>query len=324
MSISHANPSQLQPSDDPDGPILQIGADRLIEGVERLTAADQKADPEHARRFIQFASENQIDLKKFWARADHQGNLLHSTLCVPSPGRTCMMFSTNPSKEGDIRSVAGVIKHACLELVEGELDLAQALLEPSEKSLHDAYLRAGFTPLATLHYLERPLPTRLIEPESAWPDDVTITTYKNDQNVQLERILDDSYTNTLDCPGLFGLRDTRDILEGHRASGEFDPSLWFILNVDGQPRGVLLLNPAPASHAVELVYMGLAPNARGRGLGRRLLTHGLNALVGRREHNVTLAVDENNAPAQELYRRAGFRAVLRRRALIRSLRSKDA
>ena len=62
-----------------------------------------------------------------------------------------------------------------------------------------------------------------------------------------------------------------------------------------------LLNPASQGQCVELVYLGLALFARGRGLGRRLLRHGIRLLRGRRERLMTLAVDDRNAPALRLY-----------------------
>jgi ribosomal-protein-alanine N-acetyltransferase len=82
---------------------------------------------------------------------------------------------------------------------------------------------------------------------------------------------------------------------------------------------MLLLNRSPASNTIELVYLGLAPAARGRGLGRQLLRHGLHLLGRREERAITLAVDEQNDPALALYRGEGFRRVLRRIALIRPL-----
>ena len=70
---------------------------------------------------------------------------------------------------------------------------------------------------------------------------------------------------------------------------------------------------------MELVYLGLAPGARGRGLGRQLLRHGLGLLHERRERSVTLAVDSRNTPALSLYESEGFRPAVQRAALIRSL-----
>src|SRR5690606_2862219 len=137
----------------------------------------------------------------------------------------------------------------------------------------------------------------------------------------LLRVLEESYENTLDCPGLRGLRETRDILCGHQATGTFDPSLWTLLFERGAACGALLLNPVPHHRSIELVYLGLAPRARGRGCGKLLLQHGLALLASRDERIVSLAVDEQNAPALALYRSAGFTLSLRRIALVRSLRA---
>ena len=119
---------------------------------------------------------------------------------------------------------------------------------------------------------------------------------------------------------LFRSREPQDILAGHRATGNFDPSLWTLLRIDAEPVGVVLLNPFPEQRTIELVYLGLAPVIRGRGRGRQLLRHALRLLHGRRERIVTLAVDEQNAPALRIYRAEGFRDELRRVALIRPLR----
>jgi ribosomal protein S18 acetylase RimI-like enzyme len=158
-------------------------------------------------------------------------------------------------------------------------------------------------------------------PTPEWPPGATVHTYDDHRREELVSILEATYEGTLDCPDLCGRRDTADILEGHRSTGRFDPSLWTILRLDGRPAGVLLMNPSNVGGSIELVYVGLAPFARGRGLATQLLRHGLSLLGGRSERTISLAVDDRNAPALTLYRREGFRPVLRRIAMIRSIRT---
>ena len=63
-----------------------------------------------------------------------------------------------------------------------------------------------------------------------------------------------TYRDSLDCPGLNGVRQIEDIIAGHKASGEFDPALWFLLceqpaqrsNGNGQPSA---RRPAPEPRA---------------------------------------------------------------------------
>jgi len=217
-------------------------------------------------------------------------------------------------------ALAGLIDHACGQLFSHDLHLAQVLLEPQDTALREAFLGGGFDDLARLAYMECPVPRRPRRSRAELPNGVTVEVWTEDLKAETLEILDASYEDTLDCPGLRGLRETEDILAGHSGTGEFDPELWTLMRVDGAPSGVLLLNHSPASNTLELVYMGLAKRVQGRGLGRRLLHHGLHRVAERPERAVTLAVDERNEPAIALYRGEGFRRVLRRVALIRSLR----
>ncbi|MCH2162413.1 MAG: GNAT family N-acetyltransferase, partial [Phycisphaerales bacterium] len=109
------------------------------------------------------------------------------------------------------------------------------------------------------------------------------------------------------------------ILEGHLAAGVFIPEWWSLLKVDGKAEGVLLFNRAADGNTIELVYLGLAREVRGRGLGRVLLSNGLAGLDNARGRGVVLAVDRANGPAVRLYRRFGFRLSIRRIAYVQSI-----
>lgn len=86
---------------------------------------------------------------------------------------------------------------------------------------------------------------------------------------------------------------------------------------------MLLLGDHPDQNAVELVYVGVTPEARGAGLGRRLVEEGLR--LGRERERVALflAVDERNSYAVSVYEDLGF-VPLARRELFLWLRSSSA
>jgi ribosomal protein S18 acetylase RimI-like enzyme len=96
--------------------------------------------------------------------------------------------------------------------------------------------------------------------------------------------------------------------------------LWGVL-VDGAGKamGCLLLGEIPARRCLELVYLGLVPEARGRGLGRILMQRVLGIASRRHFEVTTLAVDAANVPAVGLYRRCGYVSVAQRIAMIRRL-----
>ncbi len=321
MTISQANPDQLRPpEDDNPGTIVQIGPARRAEAIERLVSTGRDPDRAAAERFLHYARTNAVRLDGLWALLTPGDRLTFTVLAVPSQGRTAMVFASHPRREQDTGPVAGLIDHACRQVAGWDVELAQSLLEPSETLERTAFLEAGFSELARLSYLERPLSRTNPAPPPQWPPTARIEPYRDDLHPVLLQILEHSYEQTLDCPGLYGLRRTEDIVAGHKATGRFDPKLWTLLWFDDRPAGAILLNAFPAHKPVELVYLGLAPPARGRGLGRQLLRHGLSLLHGRRERSLTLAVDQRNSPALSLYEAEGLRPIVQRVALIRSLR----
>jgi ribosomal protein S18 acetylase RimI-like enzyme len=322
MSLPHSEAERLHR--DGSGGSFRVErvaqADRT-EAVRRLVAGGGEPQPGQARRFLEYADVHGVCLDWLWARRGSGGEVRHAVLVVPNPGRTAMVFASEPRSEAEVGELAEVLTHAARELEPAPVDLAQALLDPGEALPRRAFLRAGYTELANLSYLDRPLTELRRGPAPRWPEGITATAYDPSRRDELLGILIGSYEETLDCPGLGGMRRPEDILAGHQATGIFEPALWTILREGETGIGALLLNPSPDRGVVELVYLGLVKSARGRGLGALLLRHGLRTLAGRRERRITLAVDEANAPALRLYDREGFRRAARRVALVRSLRA---
>ena len=125
--------------------------------------------------------------------------------------------------------------------------------------------------------------------------------------------------DTLDCPELCGLRRTDDVIASHLATGVFHPETWWLVFEDGEPEGCVLMSHCPEHDSVELVYLGLSPRLRRRGLGERLLRCAIARCARYSAASVTCAVDRRNAPAVALYERLGFRAFASRIALVRGL-----
>jgi [ribosomal protein S18]-alanine N-acetyltransferase len=69
-----------------------------------------------------------------------------------------------------------------------------------------------------------------------------------------------------------------------------------------------------AAGEAEILSVAIAPRQRGRRLARPLLDLHLRRLAGLGTRAVFLEVDEKNAPARALYRRAGFYDVGRRKS----------
>ena len=68
------------------------------------------------------------------------------------------------------------------------------------------------------------------------------------------------------------------------------------------------------------MYLGIAPHARGQGLGALMMRQALAVAGASGCGLLSLAVDSRNAPALKLYYRSGMSRVCSRIALLRDLR----
>jgi mycothiol synthase len=263
------------------------------------------------------AAAQGVDLSRLWV-AREGDRIRAAALLIPHPGRTGLLLASPPEDDDHARLV-GRTAAALLDSVAGTgIRLVQALSSPGEALRTTAWTSAGLRHLASLDYMERP---RELQASRRPPvPGVELAPWDASDRGVLERLLPATYVETLDCPGLASMRDPADILDGHLAVGAHDPALWTIAWASGVPVAALLLSAAPDSDSVEVVYLGIVPRMRGRGLGSSLLAHGLGMVAQRRERTVALAVDARNTPAVALYARAGFRTVRRREAFVAPVR----
>lgn len=134
---------------------------------------------------------------------------------------------------------------------------------------------------------------------------------------RLKAVLSATYTDTLDCPQLNALRDLEDVLQGYRATGTPRTDGWWILQFGKQDVGCLLLADFPGNRQIELVYLGLAPTARGKGWGRLLVRYAQWFALQATRDQLVLAVDSTNQPAQTLYSDTGFVAWKQRSVFVK-------
>jgi ribosomal protein S18 acetylase RimI-like enzyme len=318
---------------------IRIPRELELSAAARLVGDAGGSRGQAARRMVTAAAMHGIDLSWMWGTVERAGDrptrVRQVCLVVPGTGKTAMCILSGPIGAGspaDHHERVAAVNAGCEFLDEErartggrDIRLAQALPEPTEPWAVSAFLDAGFSKVGDLAYLRRPRPTAAL-PASApvWPEGVTVRTVKgggprDPDRADLIAALDRSYVETLDCPELCGLRDTADVLDSHRATGVFDPSLWWLVYLHDQPHGCMLLNRCPDHGTAELVYLGISPELRARKLGSGLLRMGLARLDSTGGLPVTCAVDLRNAPALRLYERLGFHEFGRRVALVRPI-----
>ncbi|MGO9471266.1 MAG: GNAT family N-acetyltransferase [Isosphaeraceae bacterium] len=213
---------------------------------------------------------------------------------------------------------AALVQSALIELKARGIRLAQAVLDESAGPQAARDLNRGGMPRVTdLLYLERE--TSL--PMGSAPGgsqtrpthglgcqiDFDWRPFEPAMEGEFRSVLLATYQGSLDMPELEGARELDDILQGHRSAGRFVPERWQLGRIPGEPAAaaVLLLAEIPHRNVWEIIYLGLTPSARGRGLGRKALKHAVE-LAGPHVPRLELAVDLRNIPATRLYQSTGF------------------
>jgi len=220
------------------------------------------------------------------------------------------------TEEGDPQVARGLLRAACGYLKQAGAEIAQAIVSPEDHRQATRLTTARFVWMADLLYLAS---TERQFPHDAPAASLQFEPYRAEEHERMQRVIERTYVGTLDCPKLSGIRNMDDVLEGYRATGQFRAAWWLFVRDGAGDIGCLLLTDHPQPGQVELIYMGVVPEARGKGHGILITRHAqwLACLAGR--SRLVLAVDASNGPARTTYERAGFVAWAQRSVFMRSL-----
>lgn len=213
----------------------------------------------------------------------------------------------------------------CRRIDATDARLGQSLLTPDDLVEAELLFRHGFAHAADLFFLARTLQPSDAELSASDSQKepllagrtVMKETFRDDNASRFAAVIEQSYRHSLDCPYLKDFRSGSEALASHKLSGVFDPSSWMLYSVDRRDAGVLLLNEHPDQDAIELVYIGVTPESRGLGLGRRMVRDGVRLAARRGRSAMFLAVDCENRFANTVYSEFSFAELARRRVLLR-------
>jgi RimJ/RimL family protein N-acetyltransferase len=228
------------------------------------------------------------------------------------PGNTAIVMVPHPSVLAiDAEQQYELTVQALAQLAPLDLHYVQALLEPQASGRRALLERAGFRRLAPLLYLERAVVHPWTDPPSASFEWIP---YGPEAHAEFSAVLQATYEQSADCPELTGIRPVADVIAAHQASGRFDPQLWEIARVEGQFAGCLLLSHVLDASMLEIVYVGVVPAFRRRGVGSALVRRAVEQCRRQRVHRLTVVVDGRNDAARRLYERFALRLIAQRDA----------
>lgn len=309
----------------PDGlEVRPAGPGELSAGLRLLLGEGHRpADDAQVLSFTATAVRKQYDLSTMRVVSRSGGGrvapptLVYAVLTLVQPGGVALVLTPGAVDMAFVEAAAEAVRQS-LDTCGGHV-LAQALVDGDEPTAALPLQRCGFEPLATLLYLHRTLHGTTVPPPPPSADGrlLRAVTYAPETHGLFRRALLSSYIGSQDCPRLSGVRDVDDVLAGHRAAGVHDPKLWTVLCDGDEPAAVVLLSPTEHEPSLELVYLGVSPAYRHRGLGHWCLRHALHVAESRSLGRLVVAVDAENRPALKLYYRFGLKRFHRRLAMFR-------
>jgi mycothiol synthase len=298
---------------------------KIVSGSEAMAVVSRFAsvgrsgvDHEKAKvSFLEFLSRYNIDASR-QAAAFLKDRMVGYSLCLVNPGATASVFLPETFPDLDpgylYFEVASKTLRCLVDCLEAwDLAVLQTMVVDENAPLARIFFEAGFGVLCRLNILEAGVG---LETSEESMEDIGWLSYGQVSEDRFSDLILETYEASKDCPRLTGLRTGREILAGHRSSGLFEPDGWAILQFRRRDAGVLLLNNTEEEpERMELVYMGLAPWARGADLGDLLLNQAFRIARRKGKKTIRLAVDCENTPALRLYRHFGFKEAARQTVL---------
>jgi N-acetylglutamate synthase-like GNAT family acetyltransferase len=183
---------------------------------------------------------------------------------------------------------------------EGGADAVEATVVAEDVPFYALVQRGGFVHDRDILRMWRVLDADVKEP--TWPDGVAVRTYEDADAVPVKALLDEAYA----WDAHYAPQSLEGWLEFMTSYDEFDPSLWFLVERDGELVACAIHWKEHARRGW-LKDIGVHASERGAGLGKSLVRHGLRTYRERGVERVGLKVDAANPTgAADLYAREGF------------------
>lgn len=264
-----------------------------------------------ARELVEEAGQGKFSFEGL-CEARYRGQIAAAVFPQTLPGKAGILWLSRlvPPQAAD--SFLRLIGMSLDFFVAHRVRLAYTLFPEVRPELESVLARHDFRFLAELFYLGCPAEEfPADEPELP----LQFESFSSAGHERLARVVEGTYRETLDCADLKDVRSTEDVIEGYRGIGEFSPDRWFVVRQGEADVGCLLLGKHVAQDALELVYMGILPEYRGKGLGRLVARYAQWVAGISGVSRILLAVDSVNEPAVEMYASVGFQRWDQRRVL---------
>jgi ribosomal protein S18 acetylase RimI-like enzyme len=234
--------------------------------------------------------------------------LLGVIAALPMAGAAGVLWPPQTAAESQRESIEDELIRAARQWLELHgAKVIQVLLGTAD--VPSSLIRNGFTHVTALLYLHKSLTD---PPSGCHSRRLQLQTYPNSNPVTFLSVLKESFQDTLDCPELNDVRDVEEVMAGYKAAPGTQLDRWWLAHEGDRPVGILVTASSSDGATWELLYIGLVPSARGRGLGKELTHLLLEQTKTAGASRVVLSVDGRNRPALRMYSALGFEGYDRR------------
>ena len=189
-------------------------------------------------------------------------------------------------------SAAPLLEYADREADKHGWHTLYAFPHESNQRLREELAAAGYAPLHTSYFFVTP-PRDLSYPPPAGVEIRSVENLDPDVYCELYRASEDAWSMRLAWTPL-------ELIEHFSRP---DVHLFYAYS-DGEPVGLVELETGP--EAAEVAYLGVAPPARGRGIGRALLARAAEFAFDQGAPRLRVRAHDHEKEAIALYRRLGF------------------
>jgi mycothiol synthase len=284
--------------------LLRVQPASLVDQTAGLRLVFAHLPPADRERIVTqvLADSGETPVAGLWV--GYRGEPLAAAMLAQiQPGRTAVLSSPRVAPDQPSQTAHELLAQVMADLPNQGVQMVQTLLETDQGPDVDLLVEHGFRHVSNLLYL---VSLTASFPTSCPSDGLEFVAYAPEDHQRLAGLLRRTYSGSLDCPEIDGIRNVEDVLTGYQAIGEFDPARWIFARRHGTDIGCVLLTDHPQSRQWELIYMGVVPEARGQAHGVAIARYAqwLARQAGR--ERLVLAVDANNEPAIAMYAAAGF------------------
>lgn len=246
-----------------------------------------------------------IDPNGFFVAKDERGAIVGAALVQVLPGAVGVIVPPRVTGDRDRFAVEDALAStACAWLRSQGVKVCQAFASEAERPAMSVLMRSGFQHVTQLSNMRREIDPRGDGLPSG--DSLEGEFFSPQLRGTFSQLLLSTYEGTFDCPELNGLRTAEEVFDGYTPEFGRVAGPWFLVKEAGQPIGVVMLDRSGDPDEWEVSYLGLVPNARGRGWGGKLVRFALDQAAIGSARALALSVDMRNIPAIRSYRRNGF------------------